>query len=132
MTWHKLNGNTITRTAGQRPNTERLPDGRWISGFDALPANDPLVTEAGWQHTDDPTPQPDNLRLWRWQWSVTNSVVTGNWVDDGPIPPVTPTAEQRIEQASEALAAVAAISPVLLADVQEALAEVATILAGGQ
>ena len=44
MTWHKLNGGTIAMT-GDRPATERLGDGRWVSGFDVLPADDPLIAQ---------------------------------------------------------------------------------------
>jgi hypothetical protein len=129
MTWHKLASGVIVMTA-DRPATERLPDGRWVSGFDVLPAGDPLVAEAGWVQSADPTAQPDDTsRVWRWAWTVDAGTVTGSWVDDGPAPTPTPTAEDRLAALAAAVAEAEAVETI--ADM-EALREALAAALGGQ
>lgn len=127
MTWHKLDGDTIALTRSTLPASERLPDGRWVSGFNALPADDPLVAEAGWVQSSDPTEQPNTSRIWRWAWTANNGAVSGSWVDDGPVPP--PPVDPAIA-AAEILAEADELAPALPADLADILARAAAALRG--
>lgn len=121
--WHKINDGSIVRSVATLPESERLSDGSWVTGFRG--ADPDVVSAAGWVQSDDPPERPDDGHAQSLVWTLNgDGTVTGSWVQGGPF--LTPTS------AADILAEAAALpTPVTPADLADILARAAAALDGG-
>lgn len=88
--WHKINDGTITRTVAALPESERLPDGSWVTGFRGADAE--TVAAAGWVQSADLGPRPDDGHAQTAVWTLQpDGTVTGAWVQGAANEPAPKT-----------------------------------------
>jgi len=88
--WHKIESGQITATRLVLPESERLPDGSWVTGFRG--ADPAVIAAAGWVQSDDLGPRPDDVHAQTAVWTLNgDGTVTGAWVQGDllPAPPKT-------------------------------------------
>lgn len=77
--WHKINDGEIVRSVAALPESERLPDGSWVTGFRGADAE--TVAAAGWVQSADLGPRPDDGHAQTAVWTLQpDGTVTGAWV----------------------------------------------------
>ena len=121
--WHKIQDAAIVRSVAALPESERLPDGSWVTGFRG--ADPEVIAAAGWVQSDGPPDRPDDGHAQTLVWNLNGAgAVTGGWVQGDPFE--TPAS------AADILAEAAALpSPVTPADLADILARAAAALDGG-
>ncbi len=121
--WHKINDGNIVRSVAALPESERLPDGSWVTGFRG--ADPDVIAAAGWVQSDNPPERPDDGHAQTLVWALNDDgTVTGGWVQGEPFSAPT--------FAADILAEAAALpAPVTPADLADILARAAAALDGG-
>lgn len=126
--WHKINDGSIVRSVGTLPESERLSDGSWVTGFRG--ADPDVVAAAGWAQSDDPPERPDDGHAQSLVWTLNgDGTVTGGWVQGGLLPAPERTAEDRLAEAHQVLedgaVEIAALpAPTTPADVSATMADI--------
>ena len=129
--WHKTENGSVRRSAPVLPESERLPDGSWVTGFTGADAD--VIAAAGWVQSDDPPARPDDGHEQTLVWTLnSDGTVTGGWVQGDLLPPVPRTADERLAEAHQVLEEAASLpTPITPADLADILARAAAALNGG-
>lgn len=114
--WVKIVNNNVSITQSNLPQSERLLDGSWVTGFPG--ADLATINAAGWYSAVDPVAMPNDGFQYTLQWSWNGTIASSSWIQGAPIPTETVSLESKI--ASFKANTVAAAT---LTDVKEAAAQ---------